>query len=36
MDKTDLTILEKLSHDSRTHCTEIAGELGLLTIHKLE
>jgi Lrp/AsnC family transcriptional regulator for asnA, asnC and gidA len=36
MDKTDLTILEKLSRDSRTHCTEIAGELGVATstIHK--
>ncbi|OPY26412.1 MAG: putative HTH-type transcriptional regulator [Methanocella sp. PtaU1.Bin125] len=36
MDKTDLTILEKLSQDSRTHCTEIAGELGVATstIHK--
>src|SRR5512137_2405768 len=36
MDKTDLTILDKLSRDSRTHCTEIAGELGVATstIHK--
>jgi Lrp/AsnC family transcriptional regulator for asnA, asnC and gidA len=36
MDKTDLTILHKLSRDSRTHCTEIAGELGVATstIHK--
>ncbi|HMK46299.1 MAG TPA: Lrp/AsnC family transcriptional regulator [Methanocella sp.] len=36
MDKTDLIILEKLSHDSRTHCTDIAGELGVATstIHK--
>jgi Lrp/AsnC family transcriptional regulator for asnA, asnC and gidA len=36
MDKTDLTILAKLSKDSRTHCTEIAGELGVATstIHK--
>lgn len=36
MDKTDLTILDKLSRDSRTHCTDIAGELGVATstIHK--
>ncbi len=36
MDKTDLTILDRLSRDSRTHCTEIAGELGVATstIHK--
>jgi Lrp/AsnC family transcriptional regulator for asnA, asnC and gidA len=36
MDKTDLTILDKVSRDSRTHCTEIAGELGVATstIHK--
>ena len=36
MDKTDYVILEKLSRDSRTHCTEIAGELGVATstIHK--
>ena len=36
MDKTDLTILDKLSQDSRTHCTEIASDLGVATstIHK--
>ena len=36
MDKTDFTILEKLSRDSRTHCTDIAGDLGVATstIHK--
>ena len=36
MDNTDLTILGKLSQDSRTHCTEIAGELGVATstVHK--
>ncbi len=36
MDKTDVTILEKLSRDSRTHCTDIAGDLGVATstVHK--
>ena len=36
MDKTDITILEKLSRDSRTHCTDIAGDLGVATstVHK--
>ncbi|WP_424358814.1 Lrp/AsnC family transcriptional regulator [Methanocella sp. MCL-LM] len=36
MDKTDYIILEKLSRDSRTHCTDIAGDLGVATstVHK--
>lgn len=36
MDRTDITIIKKLSGDSRTHCTEIASELGVATstVHK--
>lgn len=36
MDSIDTTIIEKLSRDSRTHCTEIASELGVATstVHK--
>ena len=36
IDKTDYIILDRLSRDSRTHCTDIAGELGVATstIHK--
>jgi len=36
MDSTDQTIIDRLSRDSRTHCTEIASELGVATstVHK--
>lgn len=36
MDGTDRTIIKMLSKDSRTHCTEIANELGVATstVHK--
>ncbi|MCD1294393.1 Lrp/AsnC family transcriptional regulator [Methanocella sp. CWC-04] len=36
MDLTDRTIIEKLTRDSRIHCTEIASELGVATstVHK--
>ena len=36
MDSTDQTIIDRLSKDSRTHCTEIASELGVATstVHK--
>ncbi len=36
MDSTDQTIIGRLSKDSRTHCTEIASELGVATstVHK--
>lgn len=36
MDSTDHTIIDRLSRDSRTHCTEIASELGVATstVHK--
>jgi Lrp/AsnC family transcriptional regulator for asnA, asnC and gidA len=36
MDSIDHTIIDKLSKDSRTHCTEIASELGVATstVHK--